>query len=112
MANLSGTELAKAALSHAPLVSTGRPDWLLPDSPVTPYPDLTLADGARPVQCCCAQSNLDSEASSNTPLHRLAVNVMMVNVNHASRMPTLHSQRAWSGEDNMPPFQATLVMVS
>ena len=45
MANLSGVELSKAALSHAPLVVTGRPAWLLPDSPVAPHPDLT-DDGA------------------------------------------------------------------
>jgi hypothetical protein len=45
MANLSDVELSKAALSHAPLVVTSRPAWLLPDSPVTPYPDLT-ADSA------------------------------------------------------------------
>ena len=49
MASMSGMELSKAALSHAPLVSSARPDWLLPDSPVKPYPDLTTADGA---PCC------------------------------------------------------------
>ena len=46
MAKLSGVELSRAALSHAPLVSSGRPDWLLPDIPVAPHPNLTAADGA------------------------------------------------------------------
>ena len=48
MANLSGVELSRAALSHAPLVSTGRPAWLLPDTPVTP--DLKPMTDGTPLQ--------------------------------------------------------------
>ncbi len=46
MANLSRVELSRAALSHAPLVSTGRPAWLLPDTPVTPDLNPMSDDGA------------------------------------------------------------------
>lgn len=45
MANLSRVELSRAALSHAPLVSTGRPAWLLPDGPVTPDLNPMTDDG-------------------------------------------------------------------